>query len=266
MSETIVAVVAHPDDESLIAGGTLALAAAAGAEIGVVSLTRGEHGPLAGAQLREGESLGALRERELHAAADELGARWTACLRHPDGGLDWSDQPAVARELAELLAARRPSALLTFGEDGLYWHPDHVAARAIAGRTVELLEEKGAGPVWLYEAAWPPGLVPDLVAAALDRGLPRDLWGLAPEAFGSPETGPTVVVDVRPVLDRKLAALRAHSSQLGPDHLLAALPDDLAERFLGEERWRVALPTSGGDGPIGRLRAAARDGGSDGHG
>jgi N-acetyl-1-D-myo-inositol-2-amino-2-deoxy-alpha-D-glucopyranoside deacetylase len=263
MRETIVAVVAHPDDESLIAGGTLAMAAAAGAETGVVSLTRGENGPVTGTALGKGESLGPVREHELRAAAERLGAKWAACLRHPDGELDWSDRPAIARELAALLAARRPTSVLTFGEEGLYWHPDHIAARAIAGMAVELLEQGGAPPVWLYEAVWPEGRVSGLVAAARERGLPFDLWGLHPGSFGTAEDGPTVVVDVRPVLDRKLAALRAHRSQLGPDHLLTSLPEDLAQRFLGDEPWRVARRAGSGDGPIGRLAAAGRNGGSD---
>ena len=255
MSETIVAVVAHPDDESLIAGGTLALAAAAGADTGVGSLTRGEHGPVAGATLGEGESLGSAREHELQAAAAALGAHWTVCLRHPDGELDWSDHGAIAGELAELLAERDRTSVLTFGEDGLYWHPDHVATRAIAGIAADRLEQEHAGPVWLYEAAWPPNLVTDLVAAARERGLASDMWGISPDSFGSSEAGSTVVVDVRPVVARKLAALRAHRTQLGPDHLLTALPEDLAERFLGEERWRVARPAGAGDGPLGRLAA-----------
>ena len=259
----MVAVVAHPDDESLIAGGTLALAATASVETGVVSLTRGEYGAL-GVPLREGESLGSVRERELRSAAGTLGCRWTACLRHPDSGLVHSDQSAVARELAELLATHRTTSVLTFGQDGLYGHPDHIAVRAIAGVAVDLLEEGGDAPVWLYEAVWDPGLVARTVAAAHERGLPTDMWGLEPEAFGSSTEGAAVVVDVRSVLDRKLAALRSHRTQLAPGHLLAALPDDLAQLFLGEESWRVARPLGAGDGPLGSLAASGRDGGADG--
>lgn len=256
MCETMVAVVAHPDDESLIAGGTLIIAADAGVETGVVALTRGEHGPVAGPRLRESESLGSVREHELRVAADTLGARSATCLRHTDGELEWSDQSAVARELAELLAEQRPTAVLTFGEDGLYWHPDHIAARAIAGMAIDLLEEDGGAPVWLYEAVWPPDLVTRFVAAARERGLPSDMWGIEPEAFGSSAEGATMFVDVRSVLDRKLAALRAHRTQLGPEHLLTALPGDLAQQFLGEEVWRMVRPVGAGNGLIGRLSPA----------
>jgi LmbE family N-acetylglucosaminyl deacetylase len=225
-----VAVVAHPDDESLIAGGTLALAARAGAATGVVSLTRGEAGPRPDGVPRT--ELGEVRERELERAAQELGVDWTACLGHPDGELPWADHHGIADELATLLAPHAPSVILTFGPDGLYWHHDHVAAREIALLAVPHLP----GPVHVYEAAWPPGMMASLVAAVAERGLPVGLWDLEPEDFGSERT-PSLAVDVRSVLAQKLAALRAHRSQIGAEHLLAALPTDIAERFLAFEPW-----------------------------
>lgn len=232
MTGSLVAVVAHPDDESLIAGGTLALAADAGMATGVISLTHGEHGPISPTSGATPHTLGRLREAELQAAAGALGVRWAACLDHPDGELPWGDQHAAADELAELLSKRATSAVLTFGQDGLYWHPDHIAVRDIVSLAVQRLGQ----PLDVYEAAWPSHLVPELVAAAEQRGLPTALWGLEPEAFGS-DLVPTVVIDVRSVLDRKLAAIRAHRTQVGIDHLFAGLPDDLAERFLGSEPW-----------------------------
>ncbi len=247
MSGGIVAVVAHPDDESLIAGGTLARAARCGVSTGVVSLTRGEAGPIAEAAQATRERLGEVRAAELAEAARRLGLDWSACLTHPDGELPWVDREAAAAELADLLAEAAPRVLLTFGADGLYWHPDHIAAAEIAINAAGRL----AHPVDVYVAAWPPGLVAQLVAAAAARGLPHDLWGLEPEAFGS-DTPATVCVDVRRVLPQKLDALRAHATQLGPGHLLSALPLDLAERFLGTEPWAGA---SGG-----RLTALVGDG------
>lgn len=232
MTGSIVAVVAHPDDESLIAGGTLALAAGAGAATGVVSLTRGEHGPIAAGQLATSKTLGEVREAELQEAARELGVGWATCLRHPDGELSWSDDEAIAEELAGLLAPHSPAVVLTFGPDGLYWHPDHIAAREIVSLAIKRLDRG----VDVYEAAWPAGLIAGLAATATERGLPAGLWGLEPEAFGSDRSA-SVLIDVRPVLARKLAALRAHRTQVGPDHLFAALPEELAERFLAFERW-----------------------------
>jgi LmbE family N-acetylglucosaminyl deacetylase len=247
VSGGIVAVVAHPDDESLIAGGTLALAARAGVATGAVSLTRGEEGPISDPALASRATLPAVREAELSAAGEALGLDWVTCLRHPDGELAWVDHEAAAAELAELLAAFAPAVLLTFGADGLYWHPDHIATAEIAASAAARL----VPPADVYAAAWPSGLVAEVVAAAAARGLPHDLWGLEPAAFGA-ETPATVSVDVRAVLPQKLTALRAHRTQVGRDHLLSALPLELAQRHLGFEPW--AGP------PDGRLAALLADG------
>jgi LmbE family N-acetylglucosaminyl deacetylase len=224
-------VVAHPDDESLIAGGTLALAARAGATTGVVSLTRGELGPISDASLATPETLGEVREAELRAAAACLGVAWTACLREPDGELAWVDRDATVAEVARLLAEHEVSEVLTFGADGVYGHPDHAAAGEIAAAASASLG------IDCSRSVWPADAVRALCDDAAARGLPTGLWGLEPEAFGSWDAPDARTIDVRAVLDQKLAALRAHRTQLGPDHVLTALPDDLAARHLGDERW-----------------------------
>ncbi len=250
----VVAIVAHPDDEALIAGGTLALAADAGLGTGVLALTRGELGPISSPQLATRATLGDVRERELTEAADQLGAGWVRCLRHPDGELPWADVEAVAAQVAAILAQTAPAAVLTFAPDGLYWHPDHIAAREIALRAADLA---GPGGPCVYEALWDPGTAPALVAACAARGLAASLWGVDPEAFGSPTTRLSLTrVDVRPVIGRKLRALRAHRTQIDAGHVFATLPEDLATAHLAVEQWHVA----GGPGPdvlAGLLGAAA---------
>lgn len=232
MSRGVIAVVAHPDDESLIAGGTLALAARVGVRTGVVSLTQGELGPIADPAKARRETLGDVRAGELRDAGVALGVAWTRCLRHADGELTWDE--SVEGELTELLEREKPGVVLTFGADGLYEHPDHVAT----GRAARAAGERVGTSI--YEAAWDAQLVPALVAAARHRGLPVDLWGLEPEAFGVPDPRPTVTVDVSAVLSAKLEAIRAHRTQLDDGHLLARLPEDLALRFLASEPWRLA--------------------------
>jgi LmbE family N-acetylglucosaminyl deacetylase len=248
---SVVAVVAHPDDEVLIAGGTLALAAVVGTPTGVVSLTRGERGPVAPGSLRRGELLAEARARELGDAAGALGVSWTRCLSYPDGALEREDVVAIGEELTWLLDAHDPAVLLTFGPDGLYGHPDHLATRCAALAAAGMLASRPS----VLESVWAPELVAQLAAAAGDRGLPGGLWDLRPEMFGATRDAADeiVTVDVRDVLDRKLRALACHRTQFAADHLLAALPHDLATRFLGHETWAGAGRSL--DGLLGRQRS-----------
>lgn len=225
MAGSVLAVFAHPDDESLLAGGVLAALAAAGRRVAIVSMTRGERGTGA----RSG--LGEVREAELQAAASALGAS-AECLDYPDGELAGVVDAEAARTLARLMERERAETVVTFSEEGLYWHPDHLAVSRFLDAALELVER---GPAWVYGATWPQGHATRLVEQMHARGLETDLWGLEPEAFGAPADTITTSLDVRPFLPAKLAAIRAHASQVGPGHLLSALPDDLAEEFLGRE-------------------------------
>jgi LmbE family N-acetylglucosaminyl deacetylase len=246
MAGSVLAVFAHPDDESLLAGGALAACAAAGRRVAIVSMTRGERGPTELPDLAGRSALGQARASELLAAAEALGASSAECLEYPDGELAGADEEKAGRVLAGLLEHERPELVLSFSEEGLYWHPDHLAASRLLATAFELV---GPGaPTWLYGATWPEGHAGRLVSAARARGLTADLWGLEPEAFGAPADAITTSLDVRPFLPAKLAALRAYASQIGPGHLLNGLPDDLAEEFLGREYFvRIRPETSGRD-------------------
>jgi N-acetyl-1-D-myo-inositol-2-amino-2-deoxy-alpha-D-glucopyranoside deacetylase len=230
---------AHPDDEVLIAGGALAACAAAGFPTAVVCLTRGEQGPISDPELADRDNLCQVRLRELEDACAELGVEWARSYRHEDGNLLWSDGASgIVAQLARIVSERRPDAMITFGEDGLYYHPDHIAAFRLTCRALQRCAPPR--PV-LYRSVWPQELMPDLVAEMTLRGLPSGLWGLEPEDFGAEERDGEVVLDVRPFAARKLRALRCHRTQLSSDHAFAALPRDLCERFLGLERF-VQVP------------------------
>jgi N-acetyl-1-D-myo-inositol-2-amino-2-deoxy-alpha-D-glucopyranoside deacetylase len=230
MAGGVLAVFAHPDDESLLAGGTLAGCAAAGRRVAIVSMTRGERGPDTGV---DGRGLGEIREAELLVAARALGASAAECLDYPDGDLAGVDEAQAARALSLLITREQPELVISFSEEGLYWHPDHLAVSRLLEGALALLD--GGAPTWLYGATWPQEHASRLVSQMRARGLPTDLWGLEPDAFGAAPDAITTSLDVRPFLPAKLAALRAYASQVGPDHVLGALPDDLAEEFLGRE-------------------------------
>ena len=128
----LMAVLAHPDDESLGFGGTLARYANAGAEVYLLTATRGEAGRYQG--IRPGEpghpgvaALAMIREAELRAAATTLGVREVALLDYRDQQLDRASPHEAVSQIAAHLRRIRPDIVLTFGPDGGYGHPDHIA-------------------------------------------------------------------------------------------------------------------------------------------
>jgi LmbE family N-acetylglucosaminyl deacetylase len=205
---TIVSIWAHPDDETFLAGGTMAAAAANGQRVVCVSATCGEHGtddPVAWPP----ERLAAVRRRESRAAMAVLGVHEHHWLDLPDGGLeqiDRLDPSGPLERIGELLSVVRPDTVLTFGPDGITFHPDH--------RTI------GKWTTTAWELAGRPGR---LLHAASSRSH-LDVWAQTYEAWG------IYMTDERPegvddrhlalrheltgtALDQKLAALRAMPSQ-----------------------------------------------------
>lgn len=124
----LLAVLAHPDDESLGFGGTLAKYAAENVETYLVTATRGERGRFGSAGRSAGiEEVGRVREAELRDAAAVLGIREVSMLGYPDGGVDEVDSRAAIRDILSHIRRIRPDVVVTFGPDGAYGHPDHIA-------------------------------------------------------------------------------------------------------------------------------------------
>ena len=165
----ILAVFAHPDDETFCAGGTLARYVAQGAEAMVVSATRGDAGQIRDARAATRRTIGAVRERELRLACERLGVQHARCLDYGDGTLKDIDRRALAEEIVRTIRTFRPDVVITFGPDGAYGHPDHVAisdattlAFALAGDAAHFPEQLGAGgvlhtPGRLYHSYFPRG-------------------------------------------------------------------------------------------------------------
>jgi bacillithiol biosynthesis deacetylase BshB1 len=172
---------AHPDDVELTSGGLVARLAKHGHAVGIVDLTRGELGTRGDVAVRAGEAT---------RAADLLGARTRVNLSLPDGGLDARD-PAQLRAVVECLREHRPG--LVIAPDRHDEHPDHVEASSLGARACYL------SGLARYEASG-ERFRPARVMFALYRA----------------GTAPHVVVDVSEVWDARMAALRAHESQLDP--------------------------------------------------
>ena len=123
----ILGVFAHPDDEVFCAGGTFAKYAAEGAEVMVVSATRGDAGQIRDAQSATRRTLGTVREQELHESCRRLGVRHCRCLDYGDGTLKDMDMNILVETITHIIRDYRPQIVITFGEDGAYGHPDHIA-------------------------------------------------------------------------------------------------------------------------------------------
>src|SRR5260221_10307618 len=130
MSEPLrlMCILAHPDDESLGTGGTLAKYAAEGIETYLITATRGERGWTGDPDAYPGlEGLGKIREKELLCATQILGVRDLQFLDYIDGDLDQANVAEATAKIATYIRRIRPQVAVTFGGDGVFGHPDHIA-------------------------------------------------------------------------------------------------------------------------------------------
>lgn len=129
LPRSVLAVVAHPDDESFGLGGLIAALTDAGCRVGLLCFTHGE-----GSTLGEGD-LFAVRARELSAASRVLGITWCRLLAYRDGALSTQSPDALADDVAEAARETEAELLLAFDDSGVTGHPDHKAATAAAVTT-----------------------------------------------------------------------------------------------------------------------------------
>ena len=249
---SILAIFPHPDDESVACGGLLAWCAQLGADLSLLCLTRGEHG-------QGGGDLGSTRSQELGAAAQTLGINAITLLDHEDGMLPWVDVAKLESDIRTIIDRYRPEVVITFGDDGFYGHPDHVAAYE---RTTAVVTALGDRAPALYYVTAPPGsmrAIVDHAATVLrqqgDAGTapPNLILGVADaDAFGAAAAPPTLVVDTGQFAVRKLAALACHVTQFH-NSALAHVGEVDAARLLGTEHYHRADVGARGDTFIDQL-------------
>jgi LmbE family N-acetylglucosaminyl deacetylase len=223
----LLAVFAHPDDESFRPGGTLALLARAGVRVHLLTATRGEAGSCGDPPLCAAAELAAWRERELRCACAALGIQPPRFLDYADGSLADVDADVLAAQIQAALRDTTAQALLSFGPDGLSGHPDHIAVGRAAAEAFRRAEDVAA----LYTVAVPASLAEALGMRQV-RAVPDDQIALA--------------VDVAPIWDVKLAAIRCHATQLAASPMLQA-PEERQRRFFGVEHFVRAAVRPGGD-------------------
>ena len=246
---TVLAVFAHPDDESLACGGTLARLADLGASTVLLCASRGERGFVSDPALVEDGDLGRVRTHELHAAARVLGVADVLVFDHPDGNLRWNGVTELQTDIVTAIKRYDPEAVITFDEDGLYWHVDHVGVHE---RTSAAVLSLGADAPALYYVTMARGAMRRVVDRAVAKGWspPRaGFWVIVPDAFGLETETPSFSLDIGAWVPRKLAALRCHETQMGSSNPFSIIDEAEARQWLGLEYFRRA-PIDGSRGGI----------------
>ncbi len=242
---------AHPDDEAIGTGGTMARAAAEGHRVVLVLATRGELGEPVPGVLDDGELLWERRVAETYRSAEVLGAQRVEFLGYRDSGMMgepsndddhsfWrADVEDAAYRLAAVLTGESADVLVVYDDHGGYGHPDHIQVHRVGVRAAQL-----AGTPVVYEMTMNRDHIRRQVAArelpsADDPDSNGDGFDEAQlDAFGSPEALITHAVDVRSFLDAKRAAMLAHASQISPDSFFLQMPEEIFAAAFGTE-WYI---------------------------
>jgi N-acetyl-1-D-myo-inositol-2-amino-2-deoxy-alpha-D-glucopyranoside deacetylase len=260
-SRRLLLVHAHPDDESIGTGATMARYAAEGAQVTLVTCTLGELGEVIPAGLAHlawdaDGGLGQYRIGELDAACAALGVADHRFLGGPGRwrdsgmmGLPTNDAPEcfwqadvdeAAGELLRVIEEVRPQVMVTYDDRGFYGHPDHIQAHRVAWRAFTLA---GGLVSKFYATAVPRSALAE--AIELSRGRADQVGGFAQVKsvddlpFGVPDEQVTTAVDARDYLEAKLAAMRAHATQISVDSPFFALSDGVGQRAFGIEYYTL---------------------------
>jgi LmbE family N-acetylglucosaminyl deacetylase len=239
-------VLAHPDDESLGTGGTLAKYAAEGVETYLVTATRGEHGRFGTSPSRPADAVvGQTREAELRAAARELGVRDVIVLGYPDGGVD-AVPPTIAQEaIAEQLRRIKPQVVATFGPDGAYGHPDHIAVSQLTTAATLRAAREDPAVSKLYYIAWSASVWAEYQAAL--KRLTSTVDGVERQVDPTPEWQITTRLDTSAVWPTVWRAVQCHRTQMNGYANLPQLPPERHRALWGvQEFYRAFSLVNGG--------------------
>jgi N-acetyl-1-D-myo-inositol-2-amino-2-deoxy-alpha-D-glucopyranoside deacetylase len=272
---------AHPDDESIGTGATMAKYAAEGAGVTLVTCTLGELGEIIPPDLAHlaadaDGGLGEYRIGELAAACAALGVtdhrflggpgRWrdSGMMGEPSNDAPdcfWrADVDEAAGELLAVIREVRPQVLVTYDDNGFYGHPDHIQAHRVAWRAFELADGLVSK---FYATAVPRSVLAGAIEAmrtSSSEGSGRvgganfaQVESADDLPFGVPDEAVTTEIDATAYLDQKLAAMRAHATQIAVDSPFFAFSDNVGQRAFGREYYTLlAGPRGRGSGPDGR--------------
>jgi len=256
-----MAVLAHPDDESLGMGGTLAKYASEGVDVFLLTATRGDRGRYRGYYLEDHRHPGSLalaniREGELRAAAAALGVREVTFLNYHDQFVDRANPREAVASITGHIRRIQPDVVVTFGPDGAYGHPDHIAisqfttAAVVAAADsaycrhgVEHMPPHAVSK--LYYLAWPESAWKAYQSAF--RKLVSTVDGMERQATPWPDWAITTVIDTRNLWSTVWRAICCHQSQVTSYERLKDLsPDDHEALWGWQSFYRVFSSVTGG--------------------
>jgi N-acetyl-1-D-myo-inositol-2-amino-2-deoxy-alpha-D-glucopyranoside deacetylase len=261
-AKRLLLVHAHPDDETINNGVTMAKYAASGAQVTLVTCTRGEEGEVLVTELAnlasdKDDKLGEHREIELKDAMAQLGINDFRFLGSPNkkwrdsgmmgttqnerGDVFWqADLDEASHELVKIILETKPQVLITYDEFGGYGHPDHIKAHRVAMRATELAAEQGWHISKIYWNTMPKSVIQMGIEKMKEVG--SDFFG-AENAddlpFAKPDELVTTVVNAPEYVPQKLAAMKAHATQISVDGPFFALSNNLGLSVWGDEYYTL---------------------------
>ncbi|QYJ04120.1 N-acetyl-1-D-myo-inositol-2-amino-2-deoxy-alpha-D-glucopyranoside deacetylase [Nocardioides panacisoli] len=289
-AQRLLLVHAHPDDESIGQGATMAKYVAEGRGVTLVTCTAGEMGEILVPELEhlaadQDDGLGEHRRGELADAMAELGVTDHRFLggfgRYRDSGMKWhadghavpadtihdnafwyADLTEAATHLVEVIREVRPQVLVTYDEFGGYGHPDHIQAHRVAMYAAQLAAvptyRRDLGEAWeiakVYWGTLAQSRLREGLRALREAGDETTFEGMDPDGplpMGSPDADITAEVDATDHIDHKMAALRAHATQITTDGPFFALSNNIGSKALGVEHFRIVKGTPGPAGENG---------------
>ncbi|MBN1485919.1 MAG: PIG-L family deacetylase [Chloroflexia bacterium] len=222
---TLMAIFAHPDDEAFGTGGSLSKYAAEGADVYLVTATRGEAGQISEPDLATAADLPLVRERELRCACQVYGIHPPIFLDYVDGQLPNVHQGQAVGKLVLLIRQFRPQVVISFGPDGIYGHYDHIAASRWATIAVDLAGQPDCFPHHLDDDCRPHQvdklyyrvLPQEQVEGMSNRGEPPAVMmdGVPFYFNGHPIESITTIIRVDDYLEQKIRGISCHATQVG---------------------------------------------------
>src|SRR3989440_7154441 len=257
---SLLLVHAHPDDEAVSTGGVMMKAKSHGHRVVLIPATRGEVGEIYNMDEEASRPrLGEIRTEELKSAAEILGVDRLEFLGYRDSGMvdtpDNKDPRSfhqakledAAGKLAVFIREERPDVVVTYAEDGVYGHPDHIKADHVTNAALDIVQREGSPARKLYYTAIPRSMMEAFVQQMPEEA--QRAMGGNMRIAGTPDELVTTRVDVHDYVQRKRAAFRAHVSQNDPNSWFATMQDQIYEMAFGTEYYQLVRGKPGSELP-----------------